>query len=160
MALKKNINQKLNSENTLKEKTRIGWREFISLKDFGVPSIKVKVDTGAATSALHAEDIHVFLKNGQKWVRFLIYPKQKSRRPKIHVEAELISMKRVKSSTGHITERPVVRTLACLDQICWNIDITLVNRDIMGFRMLLGRRALKKNFIVDPSRSFLKSKKR
>jgi hypothetical protein len=34
-----------------------------------------------------------------------------------------------------------------------------VNRDIMGFRMLIGRQALKERFIVDPGDSFVQSRK-
>ncbi len=142
-----------------KEKIRIGWREHVSLPDLKVKCIKVKVDTGAATSALHAEDIEVFEKSGKKKVRFTVYSKQKSKKPKIVAEADFVEMRKIRSSTGHLTERPVIRTKLCLGQLIWEIEITLVNRDIMGFRMLLGRKALKKLFVVDPGRSFLQSEK-
>lgn len=138
----------------------IGWREYIDLPDFKAKGIKVKVDTGAATSALHAEDISIFTKNGKKKVSFTIYPKQKNKTKKVHAVAELIEMRKIRSSTGHLTERPVVRTLIRIgNEEPFEIDITLVNRDIMGFRMLLGRKALKKRFLVHPGKSFLISEK-
>jgi hypothetical protein len=137
----------------------IGWREFVSLPDLKVKGIKVKVDTGAATSALHAEDIFIFNKAGKKRVSFTIYPIQGNKTKKVIGNAELIEMRNIRSSTGHLTERPVIRTLIKIgDEEAYEIDITLVNRDIMGFRMLLGRRALKKKFLVHPGKSFIVSK--
>lgn len=134
----------------------IGWREYIALPDLKVKGIKVKVDTGAATSALHAEDIFIFNEDGKKKVIFTIYPKQGNKTKKVHAEAELIEMRHVRSSTGHVTERPVIRTVVKIgEEEAYEIDITLVNRDIMGFRMLLGRKALKKKFLVHPGKSFL-----
>lgn len=137
----------------------IGWREYVGLPGLKVKGIKVKVDTGAATSALHAEDIFIFNEGSKKKVIFTIYPKQGSKTKKVHAEAELIEMRKIRSSTGHLTERPVIRTMIKIgDEDPFEIDITLVNRDIMGFRMLLGRKALKKKFLVHPGKSFLVSK--
>jgi hypothetical protein len=125
-----------------------------------VKQIKVKVDTGAATSALHAEDIYVIEHNGKRKVRFTLYPKQKSKTKKIVAEAEFVEYRKIRSSTGHLTERPVIRTKIKIgDEEPYEIDITLVNRDIMGFRMLLGRKAVKKKFLVHPGKSFLLSEK-
>jgi hypothetical protein len=137
----------------------IGWREYVRLPELKVKGIKVKVDTGAATSALHAEDIFIFNEGGKKRVLFTIYPIQQNKTKKVHAEAELIDIIKVRSSTGHLTERPVIRTLIKIgEEEPYEIDITLVNRDIMGFRMLLGRKALKKSFLVHPGKSFLLSK--
>jgi hypothetical protein len=138
----------------------IGWREYIDLPDLKAKGIKVKVDTGATTSALHAENISIFTKNGKKKVSFTIYPKQRNKVKKVHAVADLVEMRNVRSSTGHLTERPVIRTTIRIgDEGPFEIEITLVNRDIMGFRMLLGRKALKKRFLVHPGKSFLISEK-
>lgn len=137
----------------------IGWREYIDLPTLKAKGIKVKVDTGATTSALHAEDIFIFNEGEKKKVIFTIYPKQKNKLKKVHAKAELIEMRKIRSSTGHLTDRPVIRTMIKIgDEDPFEIDITLVNRDIMGFRMLLGRTALKKRFLVHPGKSFLVSK--
>lgn len=130
----------------------------MTLPDLGVSKIKVKVDTGARTSALHAEDIRIFRRRGQGKVIFTIYPFQRSRRGALEVEADLVEKRVVRSSVGVETHRPVIRTHLELAGHCRLIEVTLVNRDIMGFRMLLGRQALRENFLVDPGHSFLQSK--
>src|SRR5690606_22735429 len=127
---------------------------------YKIKGIRVKVDTGATTSALHAEDISFFTKNGKKKVSFTIYPHKGNKNKKVHVVEDLYDIRNIRSSTGHLTKRPVIRTLLKIGKLeAYEIELTLVNRDIMGFRMLLGREALKKRFLVHPSKSFLISKK-
>ncbi len=136
----------------------MGWREWVSLPSLKVLNIKVKVDSGARTSALHAEDIEVFKKAGREWVRFTIFPLQNSRRGKVLAEAEVIAHRRIRSSSGTETRRPVIRTELKVGEDHWPIEISLVNRDIMGFRMLLGRTAVRHGFLIDPGHAFLQSK--
>jgi hypothetical protein len=138
----------------------IGWREWIRIPAFGDHPIKVKVDTGARTSALHAEDVVIKKVGKKKKVFFTILPKQRSIKPKVTCEAWLVEMRNVRSSTGHVTKRPVVKVEVKLGDLIWPIEITLVNRDIMGFRMLLGRQAVRESFLVDPGSSFLQKKSR
>jgi hypothetical protein len=69
--------------------------------------------------------------------------------------AELYEHRHVKSSSGHREYRPIVRTSVQLGGESWPIDLTLTTRDAMGFRMLLGREAVRKRFLVDPGRSYL-----
>ncbi len=134
----------------------IGWREWLSLETFGIDRIKVKVDTGARTSALHAFAIEsVGTRGGVEWIRFVVHPAQRSATPAVPVECPLVGHRWVRSSDGRQTLRPVVRCRMRLGLTVWNGDVTLVRRDLMGFRMLLGRRALKRRFLVDCSRSFL-----
>ena len=133
----------------------IGWREWISLPDLGVDAIKVKIDTGARSSALHAYDVERFRRRGRDFVRFGIHPIQRNDRQVILAVAELVDERNVRDSGGHVERRPVIRTSAQLNGRLWKIDVTLTNRDEMGFRMLLGRRALVNRFLVDPARSFL-----
>lgn len=136
----------------------IGWREYVALPDLGIDSIKVKVDSGARTSALHATKIRYLEKNdGQTWVSFVVTAQLSPRRV-IRVRAPLVEQRVVKSSMGHSSLRPVIRTNVQLGSHLWPIEITLVNRDPMGFRMLLGRQAVKSQFLVHPARSFIQSK--
>lgn len=137
--------------------TRIGWREWVALPQLGVPFIKAKVDTGARTCALHAFDVRWVKRDGEPWVRFRIQPLQREKRPSIVVEAPLVDERWVRSSSGKPTLRPVIRTKIRLGNRSWPIEITLVRRDLMGFRMLLGRQAIKNRFLVHPGRSFLVS---
>lgn len=143
----------------LKQATVVGWREWLRLPDLCDTRIKVKVDTGARSSCLHAFNVEVQEEDGQQIVRFDIHPIQNSTEKTVRVSSPLIEYRTVRSSSGHEELRPVIRTLARFGEITWPIEITLTNRDQMGFRMLLGRRAMAHRFIVDPAKSFLQSRR-
>lgn len=137
----------------------IGWREWLALPSLGVERIKAKVDTGARTSSLHALEMESFEKEGEPWIRFAIHPHQRSEADEIQVEAPIHDRRRVRPSTGRAEERPVIKVPVVLGDITWEIEITLIRRDMMGFRMLLGRHAVRRRFLIDPGRSYLMSKK-
>ncbi len=137
------------------ERERIGWREWVALPELGIPRIKAKIDTGARTSALHAFDVEVVRGRGIDVVRFKVHPFQRDYRKTVAAESPLVDEREVKSSSGHGTLRPVIRTRLGLGEWSYSIELTLTNRDAMGFRMLLGRSALRKRFVVDPGASFL-----
>ncbi|MEM8613901.1 MAG: ATP-dependent zinc protease [Cyanobacteria bacterium P01_H01_bin.105] len=136
----------------------VGWREWVSLPELGIPSIKVKVDTGARSSAIHAVDIKQFESDGIKKVRFQIAPIQSNDQRLIMVETNLLEERAITDSGGHQQVRPVIRTSVCLGPLQWPIELTLTNRDVMGFRMLLGRQAVRERFLVNPGQSYLQSK--
>ncbi|MFU8802612.1 MAG: ATP-dependent zinc protease [Bradymonadaceae bacterium] len=140
-----------------KKKTRpvIGWREWATLTDLGLPAIKAKVDTGARSSAIHAYEISTFERDGVHMVRFLVHPVQRNTRETVAIETPIHDEREVRSSTGHGQLRIVIRPLIKLFDESWPIDLTLTNRELMGFRMLLGREALRGRFLIDPSKSFL-----
>jgi hypothetical protein len=142
------------------QKPILGWREWVELLDFGSAKIKAKIDTGAKTSAIHAEDIVVFKRKGRRRVRFRLYPLQRSREGAVWVEADLLEKRKVRSSVGHETQRPVVLAQVGFGDRQLSIELSLINRDIMGFRMLIGRQAIRNLFLVDPGRSFLIGKKK
>jgi hypothetical protein len=133
----------------------IGWREWIGFPDLEIDRVKAKIDTGARTSALHAYDVERFRRRGRDFVRFVVHPLQRNVRETVRVEAELRDERRVKNSGGGVELRPVIRTRAQLRGRIWPIELTLTNRDEMGFRLLLGREALRGRFLLDPGRSFL-----
>jgi hypothetical protein len=141
----------------------LGWREWVALPQLATPRIKAKVDTGARSSSLHAFDLELFLQEGHQWVRFGIHPLQRSNKAIVEVEAPVLEFRRVRSSSGQMTERPVIVTTVQALGAEWPIELTLANRDQMGFRMLLGRQAVRGRFLIDPSRSYcggkLKKKK-
>lgn len=142
----------------VKKVTTIGWREVICLPQLGIPVIKAKIDTGARSSALHAFHIHKFTQDGRDMVSFEVHPHQRNTHYTITATAELLGYKEVKNSGGHVQNRPVIETTVELGEQKWKIELTLTNRDLMGFRMLLGRQAVRGHFLVDPGRSFLLSK--
>lgn len=133
----------------------IGWREWVALPDLGVPRIKVKVDTGARSSSLHAHKLEQFERDGAEWVKFEIHPVQRTSVDAIRVESRVIDVRDVRSSNGKRSRRPVIRTSIGLMDRRWDVELTLANRDEMGFRMLLGREAFRERFLVDAGRSFL-----
>jgi hypothetical protein len=132
----------------------IGWKEWIGLPDLGIPAVKAKIDTGARTSALHIFNLEEFAANDQRMVRFGIHPLQRRKDIVRFCEAPVLEKRRVKDSGGHIEKRYVIRTTAVMGAASWPIDITLTNRDLMLFRMLLGRKAVENRFLINPGRSY------
>lgn len=131
-----------------------GWREWISLPDLGIDWVKAKLDTGARTSALHAFRIKTFRRKGEHFVRFFVHPVQRHRHPEILCEAPLVDERIITSSSGQSDYRYVIETRLRMGGLMWPIEITLTNRDDMGFRMLLGRQAIRDRFLVDPGSSY------
>lgn len=137
-----------------KEKAVIGWREWVALPELGVDRIKAKIDTGARTSAIHAFGIKPFERDGVHYVRFSLHPVQHHRNPVVDCEARVVDERIVTSSNGKQEHRYVIETTVRLGEEVWPIEMTLTNRDEMGFRMLLGRAAVRRRFVVDPGGSF------
>lgn len=133
----------------------VGWREWVSLPDLGIGRVKVKVDTGARTSALHASEIEAFTKGGRRWVRFLVHPLQRNTRYTVRASAPVADERIVRNSGGRGEQRVVIRTPLRFLEESWPIELTLTGRDQMGFRMLLGREAIRGRYAVDPARSFV-----
>lgn len=132
----------------------IGWREWLSLPELGIKQVKAKIDTGARTSCLHAYDIEE-VREGRKWyVKFKVHPLQRNSEHTVKAKAELIEKRRVRDSGGNETLRPVIRTKVVAGGMSWDIELTLISRDQMGFRMLLGRQGVGL-FVVHPTQSFL-----
>lgn len=138
-----------------KTKPLVGWREWVSLPDLSPVPVKAKIDTGARTSTLHAFELELSERHGQPWAEFEIHPIQRSRAQPSAVSCPVREFKRVRSSTGHSQDRPVIRTIIQIGEHRFDIDVTLTSRDDMGFRMLLGRGAIRRRFWVEPGRSFL-----
>jgi hypothetical protein len=139
------------------EPIRVGWSELADLPDWGVSRLPVKLDTGARTSALHAEDVKL-LSGGR--VRFRVVVHREHRDRHVRVTARVTRRSRVRSSNGHYTTRLFVRTTLRLAGIERPIEISLVDRSEMSFRMILGRTALAGAFLVDSGHRRLGSARR
>jgi hypothetical protein len=133
----------------------IGWREWVGLPDLGAERVNAKIDTGARTSSLHAWEIMPYEKRGRPWVRFVFHPLQADLDNGLVCTARVLDERLVRSSSGHAERRFVISTTLALGGCRWPIEVTLAQRDQMGFRMLIGRTALKERALIDPARSYL-----
>ncbi|MGQ0616386.1 MAG: ATP-dependent zinc protease family protein [Acidimicrobiia bacterium] len=129
----------------------VGWREWVALPDLGVDWVKAKVDTGARSSSLHAWAVSDL---GDGRLRFQLHPFQDDDATAVSTEAALLGHREVRSSNGDAEVRPVIRTTVVVLGVPVDAELSLTRRDEMGFRMLLGRRAIRRRFLVDPGRSF------
>lgn len=132
----------------------MGWREWVALPQLEIADVKVKVDTGARTSALHAFNLRPFTRDGERWVRFDVHPVQRNDAIVRSCACPVRDYRWVVNSGGGREKRFVIETPIRIGEQEWPIEVTLADRDQMGFRMLLGRTAIKSRFVVDPARSF------
>ena len=125
------------------------------LPDLCDARINAKIDTGAKSSAIHAFRIREIDLDGVAGVEFFLHPIQRRRKPEVMCRAPILEKRVIRSSNGQEEERYVIATRMRLGPRFWKIDLTLTNRDAMGFRMLVGRDALRRKFLVDPGASYL-----
>jgi len=136
----------------------IGWREWAGLPDLGALRIKAKIDTGAKTSAIHAFRVRTVKRDGVEYAEFFLHPEQKRKIPEIFCTAPVIGKRAIRSSNGRVEKRLIIRTRLRIGEREFPIDLSLANRDAMGFRLLLGRDAFRKKFIINPGASFVLGK--
>lgn len=142
------------SNHSITEQTVVGWREWVQIPQVDVPWIKAKIDTGAKTSAIHAFDLRSFDRDGRDWVSFAVHPWQATAQDEVAVELPVHDSRSVRSSSGHEEQRYVVRLPVVLGGREVPVELTLTDRDEMGFRMLIGREALVQGYVVDPALSY------
>jgi ribosomal protein S6--L-glutamate ligase len=130
-------------------KTIIGSREWCSLPELGIELIKAKIDSGAKTTALHADNLTKFSRDGEYWVKFSLHPLKSKPELLVECEAKLLEKRIIKSSNGTKEERFVIETQLVLGNSSYPIEVTLTNRKLMGFQMLLGRQAMNKRVLID-----------
>lgn len=135
-------------------KTVIGGEEWCAFPVLGIPAIKARVDTGAKTSSIHAFNIQKFRRQGASWVSFEVHPIQNNRKTVIRCETPILDKRVVKSSSGIGETRYVISASIKIGADLRDIELTLANRDSMGYRMLLGREAMGNRMLVDPSLRF------
>jgi len=136
----------------------VGWREWIAFPGLGIDKIKAKVDTGARTSALHAFRVAPFERDGIPYVAFSIHPNQRDQLTVVDCEAPVMDRRCVRDSGGHSEMRYVIAAEISIGPHRLTAEVTLTDRDSMQFRCLLGRTALRQNFLVDSGRSYLLGK--
>lgn len=131
----------------------IGWSECVDLPDLGLRRIKAKIDTGAATSSIHATRVNPLVIDGQLIIEFWF--RAHRREPARKYRAPGVEQRRIKSSNGAVELRYVIETTMMLGSIRWKGRMTLANRTTMTFPILIGRRALRRGFRVDCARKWV-----
>lgn len=127
---------------------RFGWEEWVALPDLGLPALKVKVDTGARTSSLHAFDIETFGPATAPKVRFAVHPIPGRDDLVIPCSADVVDRRTVTSSNGESEDRYVIASTLVVGGEAWPIELTLTNRLGMTSHMLLGREALRDHISI------------
>lgn len=136
-----------------KKRLLIGRAEWCWLNTLKIPAIKVKVDTGAKTSSLHAFDIKPITYRRKDYVSFKVHPLQANNIVTVECKAPILDIRLVMSSNGHQEHRYVISTELGLGDHAWDIELTLSNRDPLRYRMLLGREAMGHHVLVAPDKS-------
>ncbi|WP_157547114.1 30S ribosomal protein S6--L-glutamate ligase [Kordia zhangzhouensis] len=135
----------------------VGSEEWCSFPSLQIPAIKARVDSGAKTSSIQANNIKLQYRDNEEWVSFEVNPIQENRSIAVKCKAKIHDKRTVKSSSGISEERYVIKVPLSIGDDTFEAEMTLANRDAMEFRMLLGREALNGRFMVNPSDVFLES---
>jgi len=151
------VDQQVSPEQeTPDQMTIVGWRELVRLPDLDTRAFRAKFDTGARTSALHAEDIEEVTENGVRMVRFSIdRPRVKN---DIRRTVPVADYRPVTSSNGEEEMRFVIETDFQIGDHHYLIELTLTRRGDMRYPMLVGRKALAGRLLIDPSASYLRGR--
>lgn len=134
-----------------KPKRVVGWKENVALPDLNVKNVIAKIDTGANLASIDAADIKIVSRDKVKYVKFKVMKRNNTVRK---TSAPLEGYKRIKSSNGDVERRPYIKTTLLMDGITKKIELTLTDRGPMEYTMLIGRKALGRRWVVNPSISF------
>ena len=136
-------------------KLKIGTLELCDLPDLGIEKMHVRVDTGAATSSLHVDNIEDFSKGKNQFVRFDLHPDIHNVDTIVRTTAPVEDKTTVKSSSADTEKRVVITTLIRMAGREWPIKVNLTDRSEMTYMMLLGREAMEGRVLVDPEFEYL-----
>jgi hypothetical protein len=135
----------------------LGALEKCDLPDLGISNLVMRVDTGAATSSLHVENVEEFEKDGMPWISFDIHPDVYDVEKVTRHTSKVNARRKVRSSSETLEHRYVIATTLAINEHKWCININLSDRTEMTYLMLLGRQAMADKVLVDPSQEFLLS---
>ena len=139
-----------------RNKVEIGWCEMVDIPSLGLSQVHAKMDTGAATSSIHATRIKPIARDGRQYVEFW-FRLNSGEKPKRY-EAPVVDRRVVRSSNGEKQDRYVISAQFCFGKLCWNGQLTLANRRSMAFPLLIGRRTLRRGFLVNSGRRWVLGK--
>ena len=103
--------------------TILGWEEWVSLPELGLPAIVAKIDTGAKTAALHATAIEPFGSERRPYVRFKVHPVPDKPEIEINCSAKVVDRREITSSNGETELRYVIETNVRIGEETWPIEV-------------------------------------
>ncbi len=135
---------------------RIGWKEYLQFTEWDLRRIRVKVDTGARTSALDVVRYELMETAGGGLMATLLLALDRRHPGRFtRIQTPVLRTVIVSNSGGMREERPLVETAVRIGPIHKRIRITITNRSRMRYRMILGREALADDFLVDVSSKYV-----
>ncbi len=137
----------------MQDYTVFGNEEWVELPELKIPAIKARVDSGAKTSSIHAINIQKFKKGNELWVRYEVFPLTENRSVSINCESKIVDTRTIKSSIGISEKRYIIKTKAKIGDFIEEIEVSLANRETMGYKMLIGREAMQHDVLVNPNLS-------
>ncbi len=141
---------------TNKQPEMIGWKEYVDFPEWHIRHVKVKIDTGARTSALGVVSYQLLEDDNQGLVADLSLSLKRKRPQELTVvRVPVLKMVVVCNSNGMREQRPLIETTIRLGPVTKRVKLTVTNRSSMLFRMILGRKALQGDFVVDVSKKYL-----
>ena len=130
----------------------IGVTEYVDIPEWRILNLRARIDTGARSSALHVENIQEL---GAGRVRFDVRLNRSESERRVTVEARVARRGQVRPSSGELKVRIFVLVRVRIGPVEREIELSLVDRGSMIFRMLIGRSALAHAFLIDPSRQYV-----
>lgn len=137
------------------KKLVIGALELCDLPDLKISDLHMRVDTGAATSSLHVDNIQEFKKDDENWIQFDIHPDYHNVEKVVRREAKVKAIRNIKTSNDVSQNRYVIDTQIVIGGHCWMVELNLTDRSNMTYLMLLGREAMAGRILVDPQQEYL-----
>ena len=131
--------------------TKAGWIEKVHIYP-GDLVMNAKLDTGAKTSSIHAEDVTRFEREGKPWVRFTVIDEHGKSKV---LEREVHRIVKIKRHKREPAERPVIFLGICLGDTYRKTEVNLADRSNYEYELLIGRRFMDEHFAIDPSSKFL-----
>lgn len=134
----------------------IGWKEYVDFEEWKIRRVKAKIDTGARTSAIDVVSYELRETADQGLVAELRLGLKRSKSGRLRrIRVPVLKMVVVRNSSGLREQRPLIETMIRIGPVRKRVRLTVTNRAGMRFRMILGRKALEDDFLVDVSRKYL-----
>lgn len=136
-----------------------GWLEGAYVEGIR-PRLRAKLDSGALTSSIHGMNKVIFERDGERWLRFDFHWHKKSSDRwfgPYTLEAPLVRKVRIKDHEDDSKKRPVVFLNLAIGGECHSVEFSVVDRSGFNYPVLLGRRFLGGNAIIDSRKTFTKA---